>query len=80
MQRLAKQGLLSSIEHVELSTCENCLAGKSARKPFGQATRAEYPLQLVHSDICGPMNVRARHGANYFITFIDDFTRFSYVY
>ncbi|XP_075103561.1 uncharacterized protein LOC142178129 [Nicotiana tabacum] len=63
MQRLAKQGLLSNIEHVELSTCENCLAGKLARKPFGLATRAAYPLQLVHSDICGPMNVRAKHGA-----------------
>ncbi|XP_022853910.1 uncharacterized protein LOC111375338 [Olea europaea var. sylvestris] len=30
---------------------------------------------LVYSDICGPMNVRVRHGASYFITFIDDFTR-----
>ena len=26
------------------------------------------------------MNVRARHGANYFITFIDDFTHFGHVY
>ena len=37
-------------------------------------------LQLIHSDICGPMNVRTRHGANYFIIFIDDFTRFGHVY
>ena len=56
------------------------MAGKTARKPFGKGTRAEFPLQLIHSDICGPMNVRARHGASYFITFIDDFTRFGYVY
>ena len=35
---------------------------------------------LVHSDICGLMNVRARLGAIYFITFINDFTRFGYVY
>ncbi|XP_022899289.1 uncharacterized protein LOC111412586 [Olea europaea var. sylvestris] len=33
--------------------------------------------KLVHSDICGPINVRARHGASYFITLIDDFTRYS---
>ena len=28
--------------------------------------RAEYPLHLIHSDICDPMNVRARHRGVYF--------------
>ena len=50
------------------------------RKPFEKTIRAQIPLQLVHSDICGPMNVRAKHGTSYFITIIDDFTRFGYVY
>ena len=50
------------------------MAGKATRLPFGKAKRACFPLELIHSDICGPMNVRARHGAQYFITFIDDFT------
>ena len=54
--------------------------GKAKRKPFGKATRASFPLQLVHSDICGPMSVRARHGGVYFITFIDDFSRYGHVY
>ena len=80
MDRLAKEGLLGQIEKVNLSTYENCLAGKMARKPFGKGTRAELPLQLIHSDICGPMNVRARHRGVYFITFIDDYTRFGHVY
>jgi transposase InsO family protein len=80
MQRLAKEGLLGNINKVELSTCEYCLIGKTSRKPFGKGTRADSPLKLIHSDICGPMNIRARHGAIYFITFIDDFTRFGYVY
>ena len=34
----------------------------------------------MHSDICGPMNVRMRHSASYFITFIDDFIHFDHVY
>ena len=50
------------------------------RWPFGKAKRACFPLKLIHSNICGPMNVRARLGAQYFITFIDDFTRFGHVY
>ena len=79
MDRLAKEGLLGQIEKVNLSTCENCLAGKMARKPFGKRTRAELPLQLIHSDICGPMNVRAQCRGVYFIIFIDDYTRFGHV-
>jgi hypothetical protein len=39
-----------------------------------------FPLQLIHSDICGPINVRARHGGSYFIIFINDFTRYGHVY
>ena len=80
MDRLAKEGLLGQIEKVNLSTCENCLAGKMARKPFGKRTRAELLLQLIHYDICGPMNIRAWHGDVYFINFIDDYTYFGHVY
>ena len=37
-------------------------------------------LELVHSDVCGPMSTQARDGYEYFITFIDDYSRFGYVY
>ena len=80
MNILAKEGLLGPLKKVKLLTCPNCLEGKMARKPFGKAIRAQISLQLVHSDVCGPMNMRAKHGASYFITFIDEFTRFGYVY
>ena len=80
MNILAKEGLLANIDKVVLSTCEFCLAGKIARKPFGKGTRVEFPLQLVHSNICGPIKLRARHEAFYFITFLDDYTRFGFVY
>ena len=80
MNRLAKEGLLGSLNKVELSTCEYCLVGKTTRKPFEKGTKAITPLQLIHLDIYGPMNVKARHGAIYFITFIDGFTRYGYVY
>ena len=80
MNRLAKENLLGQLSKVDMSTCEYCLAGKTTRKPFGKGTRAETPLKLIHSDICGPMSVRARYGAFYFITFIDDFTQYGHVY
>jgi len=42
--------------------------------------RASNPLELIHSDICEPMNVKAPHGAIYFITLIDDYSRYGYGY
>jgi len=80
MKRLAKEGLLGSLRNVSLPTCEYCLAGKMSRKPFGKGSRAQFPLALVHSDICGPLNVISRQGFRYFLTFTDDYTRYTHVY
>ena len=80
MNRLAKEGLLGPLKKVNLLTCLNCLKEKMIRKPFEKTIRAQITLQLVHVDISSPMNVRAKHGTSYFITIINDFTRFGYVY
>jgi len=60
--RLAKEGLLDRITRVKLPRCEPCLAGKAIIKHFSKAIRASSPLELIHSDICGPMNVKVCHG------------------
>uniref|UniRef100_A0A251S6V1 Putative zinc finger, CCHC-type, Ribonuclease H-like domain, GAG-pre-integrase domain protein n=1 Tax=Helianthus annuus TaxID=4232 RepID=A0A251S6V1_HELAN len=62
--------------------CEGCIFGKHARKPFSKKAvwRASEPLQLIHSDICGPMKTQSIGGCRYFITFIDDFSRKTWVY
>ncbi|KAK2981067.1 hypothetical protein RJ640_003009 [Escallonia rubra] len=80
MTCLAKEGLFRPTRKVKLQTCEACLSGKACMKPFGKAVRATQALELVHSDICGPMSVKARHGSSYFLTLIDDYTRYGYVY
>lgn len=80
MTILVSEGLLGSLAKVSFPVCEPCLIGKASRKPFGKATRATHPLELVHSDIHAPMNVRACHDASYFLTLIDDYLCFSYVY
>jgi len=65
-----------------LTFCEACVKGKLSRKPFKpvgeiQSTRK---LQLVHSDVCGPMHTESIGGRKYFVTFIDDYTRCCSVY
>ena len=52
--------------------CESRIKCKSARKPFTPTTsRATEPLQLLHSDICGPLET-AIGGGRYMLLFIDD--------
>jgi transposase InsO family protein len=62
--------------------CEACIKGKHQRTSFlnDEATRASKLLELVHSDVCGPMKTTSRGGARYFVTFIDDFSRKINVY
>ncbi|KAK9018647.1 hypothetical protein V6N11_001617 [Hibiscus sabdariffa] len=57
------------------------LPRKMTKAPFsGKGERASDLLGLIHSDVCGPMNTQARGGFQYFITFIDDFSRYGYIY
>jgi hypothetical protein len=64
----------------ETSKCEACIIGKQKRDPFLTSTwQANICLQLIHSDICGPME-SSFGGCKYFILFIDDFTRMTWVY
>ena len=66
----------------ELSFCEGCLAGKMCRKPFPAMgeIRSTRRLQLVHSSVCGPMHTPSIGRAKYFVTFIDDYTRYCAVH
>ena len=45
-----------------------------------KGVRAKEPLELIHTDICGPMNVQAQGGYEYYVTFNDDYSRYVYVY
>ena len=51
------------------------------KPPFaGHSERASDLLGLIHTDVCGPLSSIGRGGYQYFITFIDDFSRYSYIY
>ena len=78
---LVKSGILNSLIFEPIPVCESCLEGKMTKRPFkAKGNRATIQLELVHTDVCGPMSVQARGGYEYFITFIDDYSRYGYVY
>nr|KYP72522.1 Retrovirus-related Pol polyprotein from transposon TNT 1-94 [Cajanus cajan]KYP72574.1 Retrovirus-related Pol polyprotein from transposon TNT 1-94 [Cajanus cajan] len=62
--------------------CEECVVSKQHRSQFpnGKSWRAKSVLELVHSDICDPINPSSNGGKKYFITFTDDFSRKTWVY
>ena len=80
MSRLAREGLLGPLSYVQLPKCISCIHGKITRKPFPKASRSTKLLETVHSDICGPMSVKGKSGAFYFITFINDHFRYGHIY
>ena len=62
--------------------CSCCQLGKQARKKMPKQTtyRATQILELVHSDVCGPFRVNSLGGCRYFVTFIDDFSKKTWIY
>ncbi|KAL0379301.1 UNVERIFIED_CONTAM: Transposon Ty2-B Gag-Pol polyprotein [Sesamum radiatum] len=81
IRRLVDTKSLEIYDLDHLPTCESCLKGKMTKKPFvRQSAIAKGLLDLVHTDVCGPLSIPARGGFSYFITFTDDHSRYGYVY
>lgn len=93
-QRLVHQNIkhvkeilqLNTINHKENNDdinkiCEGCCLGKQHRMPFTSSTnRATSVGELIHADICGPMEHLSIGGSKYFLLLKDDFSRFKWVY
>ena len=73
---------LPLIEDTPEGICEGCIIGKHSRASFPKESfhQARRPLQLIHTDICGPITPASFGGRHYFLTFIDDFSRKTWVY
>ena len=60
----------------KLDPCSVCLKGKFSRLPFKSVSeKSSDLLDIVHTDLCGPMRVSSMSGTLYFATFIDDKSR-----
>ncbi|KAG8498932.1 hypothetical protein CXB51_005361 [Gossypium anomalum] len=76
MVELSKRGLLDGQGIFKLNFCEHCVFGKQKRVRFTRGIHnTKETLEYIHSDLWGPSRVPSRGGANYMLTFIDDFSR-----
>ena len=85
VQQVASDELATGIKlksSIETPDCEACTLGKMHRSSFPKKSqhRATKILELIHSDLCGPMQVNSSGGSRYMLTLTDDFSRFTHVY
>lgn len=80
-----RDGAVIGINYVEdnnqIKACEVCAKGKQARLPFKTSeSRSSSVLELVHSDLVGPMETQSIGHARYILTLIDDYSKKVFVY
>ena len=81
IDRLVKEYPFLSLTIQLLSACTSCLDEKITKRSFSaKDNKSKGILKLIHTNVCVPLNVRARGDFKYFITFIDDYSRYDYVY
>ena len=70
MKKLHKDGFLESLGYELFDACEPCLLGKMTKIPFfGTMERATDLFEIIHTDVCRPMSMKARGKYHYFLTF-----------
>jgi transposase InsO family protein len=78
------QGLATGIPSFKVTPqlCQACHEGKQARECFPRSSNswASKPLQLIHTDLCGPLLVLSLAKTEYFLLFTDDYSCKSWIY
>ena len=80
LQRLLKDGILSNLDFTDLGMYVDCIKEKQTKQIKKGATRSVKLIEIIHTDICGPLDNPSFGKEKYFITFIDDFSRYGYIY
>ena len=73
MKKLVDEGVLSTLDFANFETCVHCIKGKQTNKSKKGAKRSTNLLEIIHTDMDA-------NGAKYFITFIDDYSRYTHLY
>ncbi|GKE36066.1 retrovirus-related pol polyprotein from transposon TNT 1-94, partial [Tanacetum coccineum] len=84
LKLLSSKGMVKGLDQIDHpnQVCEGCLLGKHARSLFPKeaTSRAKEPLQIIHTDLCGPITPPSNGKNLYFMLFIDDYSRKAWVY
>ena len=75
--KVSQKDILSSAS----SLCEACQLGKVHKQHFSTTeTKTKGLLELIHTDLWGPSLTVSRNGYKCYISFLDDYTRYTWIY
>jgi hypothetical protein len=78
---LASTGALENLKTCDIFYCSGCKLAKFSVLPFNQSIFISFsPFDLIHSDVWGPSPVATKGGSRYYVSFINDHTRYCWVY
>jgi hypothetical protein len=83
IQAIHNKGMVEDfpICNLEVKFCEHSIYGKQSRVRFSFGeTRENGILELVHSDVFGLVSVPSLGGSMFYVSFIDDFSRKTWIY
>ncbi|GJU47575.1 retrovirus-related pol polyprotein from transposon TNT 1-94 [Tanacetum coccineum] len=80
MRRLIKFNSIPNFHIDSKNKCETCVEAKLTRSSFKSVKWKTEPFDMIHTDICDLKSLPTKGGNKYFITFIDDCTKYCYVY
>ena len=77
---MASRGLLGSVS-TENIDCISCQLEKQPAFPFNTSESISIDIfNLIHSDVWGPSSVSSIGGSRYFVVFVDDYSRYSWIF
>ena len=80
VKQLVSRGLLGSVSNKSFD-CMPCQFGKQTALPFNNSVSyALSSFDLIHSDVWGPSPISTPGGSRYFVIFVDDFSRYTWIY
>nr|GEY61466.1 hypothetical protein [Tanacetum cinerariifolium] len=73
---------LPKLKFVKDHLCSSYELGKAKRKTFQKKTTPSFKrrLQLLHMDLCGPMQVESINGKKYVLLIVDDYSRYTWTH
>ena len=80
IERHVYDEILNPLDFTDFDICVSCIKGKQTNTRRFEGNMTSDVLELIHTDICGPFLAVAWNDQQYFMTFINDFSRYGYIF
>ena len=81
LQQVLRNSSLPCSSSLNFSSCNSCNCNKSHRLPFSiSSLSSKGPLELIYTDVSGPAPIFSIDGFKYYVSFVDHFTRYTWLY